>query len=43
MVLFGAGGFFPIDLGDPVTYGSMQQFGGPLSGHNLIRLARNGP
>jgi hypothetical protein len=43
MELFDAGGFFPIDLGDLVTGGTMQQFGGPLSGHNLLRLARNGP
>jgi hypothetical protein len=34
--LFDAAGFFPVDLGDLVTGGSMQQWGGPLSGHNLV-------
>jgi hypothetical protein len=38
VALFDAAGFFPIDLGDLVTGGRMQQFGGPLSGHNLVRL-----
>jgi predicted dinucleotide-binding enzyme len=36
--LFDAAGFFPIDLGDLVTGGRMQQVGGPLPGHNLVRL-----
>jgi predicted dinucleotide-binding enzyme len=36
--LFKAAGFFPIDLGDLVTGGRMQQMGGPLAGHNLVRL-----
>jgi hypothetical protein len=36
--LFDAAGFFPIDLGDQVTGGRMQQLGGPLPSHNLIRL-----
>jgi 8-hydroxy-5-deazaflavin:NADPH oxidoreductase len=36
--LFKAAGFFPIDLGDLVTGGRMQQVGGPLAGHNLVRL-----
>ena len=36
--LFDAAGFFPIDLGDLVTGGRMQQLGGPLPSHNLIRL-----
>jgi len=31
-------GFFPIDLGDLVSGGSMQQAGGPLAGHNLVRI-----
>lgn len=35
---FKAAGFFPIDLGDLVTGGRMQQIGGPLAGHNLERL-----
>jgi 8-hydroxy-5-deazaflavin:NADPH oxidoreductase len=35
--LFGAAGFFPLDLGDLVTGGSMQQWGWQLSGHNLVR------
>ena len=33
-----AAGFFPIDLGDLVTGGHMQQLGGPLAAHNLVRL-----
>ncbi|HWX95348.1 MAG TPA: NADPH-dependent F420 reductase [Solirubrobacteraceae bacterium] len=33
-----AAGFFPIDLGDLATGGSMQQVGGPLAGLNLVRL-----
>jgi predicted dinucleotide-binding enzyme len=36
--LFAAAGFFPIDIGDLVTGGSLQQWGGPLSGHNLVRM-----
>jgi 8-hydroxy-5-deazaflavin:NADPH oxidoreductase len=36
--LFDAAGFFPIDLGDLVTGGRMQQLGGPLPAHNLVRL-----
>ena len=36
--LFDAAGFFAIDLGDLVTGGRMQQLGGPLPSHNLVRL-----
>jgi predicted dinucleotide-binding enzyme len=36
--LFDAAGFFPIDVGDLVTGGAMQQAGGPLAGHNLVRM-----
>jgi 8-hydroxy-5-deazaflavin:NADPH oxidoreductase len=36
--LFDTAGFFPIDLGDLVTGGRMQQVGGPLPSHNLVRL-----
>lgn len=36
--LFEDAGFFPIDLGDLVTGGRMQQMGGPLPSHNLVRL-----
>ncbi len=36
--LFDAAGFFPIDLGDLPTGGRMQQLGGPLPSHNLVRL-----
>jgi predicted dinucleotide-binding enzyme len=36
--LFDAAGFFPIDLGDLVNGGSLQQAGGPLAGHNLVRM-----
>ncbi len=36
--LFDAAGFFPIDLGGLVTGGRMQQLGGPLPTHNLVRL-----
>ena len=36
--LFDAAGFFVIDLGDLVTGGRMQQLGGPLPSHNLVRL-----
>jgi predicted dinucleotide-binding enzyme len=35
--LFGDAGFYPIDLGDLVTGGSLQQVGGPLSGQDLVR------
>ena len=35
---FDAAGFVPIDLGELVVGGSMQQWGGPLSGHNLVRI-----
>ena len=37
--LFDTAGFFPIDLGDLVTGSGMQQAGGPLAGHNLVRMA----
>ena len=36
--LFEGAGFFPIDLGDLVTGGRMQQAGGPLAGVNLVKL-----
>ncbi|MDQ1434414.1 MAG: 8-hydroxy-5-deazaflavin:NADPH oxidoreductase [Actinomycetota bacterium] len=36
--LFDATGFFPIDIGDLATGGAMQQAGGPLAGHNLVRM-----
>ena len=36
--LFDAAGFFAIDLGDLVTGGRMQQLGGPLPSHNLVKL-----
>jgi predicted dinucleotide-binding enzyme len=36
--LFDAAGFFPIDLGGLVTGGRLQQVGGPLPSHNLVRL-----
>jgi predicted dinucleotide-binding enzyme len=36
--LFDTAGFFPIDLGDLVTGGRMQQVGGPLPSLNLVRL-----
>jgi predicted dinucleotide-binding enzyme len=36
--LFDAAGFFPIDIGGLVTGGGMQQAGGPLAGHNLVRM-----
>ena len=36
--LFAAAGFFPIDIGDLVAGGSLQQWGGPLAGHNLVRI-----
>jgi predicted dinucleotide-binding enzyme len=37
--LFADAGFFVIDLGGLREGGQMQQFGSPLAGHNLIRLA----
>jgi predicted dinucleotide-binding enzyme len=37
--LFNAADFFAIDLGDLVTGGRMQQFGGPLAGQNLVHIA----
>ena len=37
--LFNAAGFYPIDLGDLVSGGRMQQFGGPLAGRNLLQGA----
>jgi predicted dinucleotide-binding enzyme len=36
--LFDAAGFFPVDVGDLVSGGGMQQAGGPLAGHNLVRM-----
>jgi predicted dinucleotide-binding enzyme len=36
--LFDAAGFFAIDLGGLVTGGRMQQLGGPLPAHNLVRV-----
>jgi hypothetical protein len=36
--LFDTAGFFAIDLGDLVTGGRMQQLGGSLPSHNLVRL-----
>jgi 8-hydroxy-5-deazaflavin:NADPH oxidoreductase len=36
--LFDAAGFFPIDVGDLVRGGGLQQWGGPLAGHNLVRI-----
>ena len=36
--LFDAAGFFTIDLGDLMAGGRMQQLGGPLASHNLVRL-----
>jgi 8-hydroxy-5-deazaflavin:NADPH oxidoreductase len=35
--LFQTAGFYPIDLGGLVAGGRLQQFGGPLSGQNLVR------
>ena len=37
--LLEAAGFFVIDLGGLREGGRVQQFGGPLAGQNLIRLA----
>jgi predicted dinucleotide-binding enzyme len=36
--LFEAAGYFPIDIGDLVTGGALQQAGGSLAGHNLVRM-----
>jgi predicted dinucleotide-binding enzyme len=36
--LFDAAGFFPIDLGDLVTGGALQQAGGALASQNLVRM-----
>jgi predicted dinucleotide-binding enzyme len=36
--LFDAAGFFPIDIGDLVAGGGLQQSGGPLAAHNLVRI-----
>jgi predicted dinucleotide-binding enzyme len=36
--LFDAAGFFPIDIGELAPGGAMQQAGGPLAGHNLVRM-----
>jgi predicted dinucleotide-binding enzyme len=36
--VFDAAGFFPIDIGDLVSGGGLQQAGGPLAGHNLVRM-----
>jgi hypothetical protein len=33
-----AAGFLPIDMRGLVTGGSLQQAGGPLAGHNLVRM-----
>jgi 8-hydroxy-5-deazaflavin:NADPH oxidoreductase len=41
--LLGDAGFFIIDLGSLVTGGRMQQIGGPLASHNLIRLDNQNP
>ena len=38
VALFNAAGFAPIDLGELVAGGVMQQWGGPLAGHNLVRF-----
>jgi predicted dinucleotide-binding enzyme len=43
MELFEAAGFCAVDLGDLATGGAMQQFGGPLAGHDLVRLPPGGP
>ncbi len=36
--LFDAAGYFPIDIGDLVAGGAMQSAGGPLAGHDLVRI-----
>jgi predicted dinucleotide-binding enzyme len=38
VALFEDAGYFPLDLGGLREGGRMQQVGGPLAGHNLIRL-----
>jgi predicted dinucleotide-binding enzyme len=38
VALFEGAGFFAVDLGGLREGGRMQQVGGPLAGHNLIRL-----
>jgi 8-hydroxy-5-deazaflavin:NADPH oxidoreductase len=38
VALFNAAGFAPIDLGGLVAGGAMQQWGGPLAGHDLVRM-----
>lgn len=35
---FDAAGFFPIDIGALASGGAMQQWGGALAGHNLVRI-----
>jgi predicted dinucleotide-binding enzyme len=35
---FDAAGFFPIDIGALASGGAMQQWGGVLAGHNLVRI-----
>jgi 8-hydroxy-5-deazaflavin:NADPH oxidoreductase len=41
--LFDAAGFFVVDLGGLVAGGAMQQFEGPLAGHNLVRFSAGTP
>ncbi len=36
--LFEAAGFFAIDIGDLATGGALQQAGGSLAGHDLVRI-----
>jgi hypothetical protein len=36
--LFETAGFFPIDVGDLVTGGALQQAGGPLASQILVRI-----
>jgi 8-hydroxy-5-deazaflavin:NADPH oxidoreductase len=36
--VFDAAGYFPIDIGDLVAGGVLHQAGGPLAGHDLVRL-----
>jgi hypothetical protein len=36
--VFEAAGFAPIDLGALVAGGALHQWGGPLAGHNLVRV-----
>jgi predicted dinucleotide-binding enzyme len=35
---FDAAGFYPINIGGLVSGGGMQQWGGALAGHNLVRI-----